>query len=244
MLKSSYLERRLENLDLQSYERTIFLFPLVLALGFVFLYLFLPIWYLWLVKEDKIVEYLQAASFLLASAISFIALTKLRKSHHKYIVLLLLMFACGTLFIFFEEISWGQRIIGIKSTEFFKAHNLQKEITLHNFKPVCSITSIIKMVVGLYGGLAWIFTRNVNWKGADWPIFIIPEWYCSLYFLPIFFYDFYHKYIFERPNMGSLIWPHVGTWKLQEPCELLLAFGFLLVAVSNYKKAIDLIKTF
>ena len=228
---------------MQLNERTIFLFPLLLVLGFVFLYVFLPNWYLLLVKEDSIVENLQAGSYLLASAITFIALTKLRKSLHKYIFLLLLMFACATLFIFFEEISWGQRILGIKTPEFFTAYNMQKEITLHNVPPVFEVCHIFYMAVGLYGGLAWIFTRNATWRGADLPRFIIPEWYCSLYFLPIFFIHLWHRYILEWPNRGYLIWPQVAMWRHQEPCELLLALGFLLVAASNYKKALDLIKT-
>ena len=46
-------------------------------------------------------------------------------------VVLLLLFA---FFIFGagEEISWGQRIFGIESSEFFLAHNKQSETNLHN----------------------------------------------------------------------------------------------------------------
>jgi uncharacterized membrane protein YraQ (UPF0718 family) len=33
-----------------------------------------------------------------------------------------------------EEISWGQRALGIQTPEYFKEHNLQAETNLHNLK--------------------------------------------------------------------------------------------------------------
>lgn len=42
-------------------------------------------------------------------------------------------------FIFGEEISWGQRIIGIESGEFFKESNIQGETNLHNLKVFNSV---------------------------------------------------------------------------------------------------------
>ena len=35
-------------------------------------------------------------------------------------------------YVIMEEISWGQRIIGFSTPEFFKLHNLQGEANLHN----------------------------------------------------------------------------------------------------------------
>ena len=36
------------------------------------------------------------------------------------------------LFVFFEEISWGQRFFGIDTPETFERINAQKELNLHN----------------------------------------------------------------------------------------------------------------
>ncbi len=38
----------------------------------------------------------------------------------------------GYFYVIMEEISWGQRIIGFSTPEFFKIHNLQGEVNLHN----------------------------------------------------------------------------------------------------------------
>ncbi len=87
--------------------------------------------------EDGIIEYLSAIFFFLASLILFylfaITTSETRdfifKSKRNYFILLL------GLFFFFcagEEISWGQRIIGVDTPEFMKEMNAQKEINIHN----------------------------------------------------------------------------------------------------------------
>lgn len=45
---------------------------------------------------------------------------------------LLMFIAVGAILIAMEEISWGQRILGFESGDFFTAHNAQKETNLHN----------------------------------------------------------------------------------------------------------------
>jgi hypothetical protein len=44
------------------------------------------------------------------------------------------MVLMGLVFVFGagEEISWGQRILNIESSEFFVKHNAQREINIHN----------------------------------------------------------------------------------------------------------------
>ena len=53
------------------------------------------------------------------------------------------------LFFFFgagEEISWGQRIFGVESSEFFAQHNAQGETNLHNL--IVNDTKINKLIFG------------------------------------------------------------------------------------------------
>ena len=87
--------------------------------------------------EDRLIEYLSSIFFFLASVILFylFAVTKsedkdfIFKSRRNYFILLL------GLFFFFcagEEISWGQRIIGIDTPELMKDMNAQKELNIHN----------------------------------------------------------------------------------------------------------------
>lgn len=81
-------------------------------------------------REDGLIETLSAALLLLASALSLRTALSLRGMPSRRIMhlfLALLFFAmCG------EEISWGQRYLGIDTPEAMKEINVQAEINLHN----------------------------------------------------------------------------------------------------------------
>ncbi len=86
------------------------------------------------VAEDRVVESVGALA-LLATAVFFLLLliTGRRKGQFgtfKQIVLiglvLLFLFGAG------EEISWGQRILGLDTPEAMTAHNVQDELSIHN----------------------------------------------------------------------------------------------------------------
>lgn len=84
--------------------------------------------------EDGVAEYTTAAFFGLMALLSiFRSVAMFRSSVFKggvtWLVLFLVCF-----FVFGEEISWGQRIFGSASSEFFQEYNTQEEINLHNLK--------------------------------------------------------------------------------------------------------------
>ena len=86
------------------------------------------------VREDHLVEWLTVIGLLSASAVSFYRFFTLFKKRKAWFLLvnfllgILLFVAAG------EEISWGQRILGIESSEYFKENNLQGETNLHNLE--------------------------------------------------------------------------------------------------------------
>ncbi len=68
------------------------------------------------------------------------------------------MFVLGTVlmglaFVFGvgEEISWGQRILNIESSEFFMKHNVQREINIHNL--IVNGRKINKIIFGTFLGV-------------------------------------------------------------------------------------------
>ena len=76
-------------------------------------------------------------SFFIAFTISAFALLiyfhsrgnkAFRKARRRFI----LVIAIGAYLIAMEEISWGQRILGFESSDFFFKHNTQRETNLHN----------------------------------------------------------------------------------------------------------------
>ncbi len=85
-----------------------------------------------LVREDGFVEY-TTVFFLFLSSIICIYRAFLYRSAKNYtgvltwaLLAFLFFFAAG------DEISWGQRILGIESSDFFLEHNKQAETNLHN----------------------------------------------------------------------------------------------------------------
>jgi hypothetical protein len=128
---------------------------LIIIIGFVLYYTDLPIFEKY-VEEDGIVEWLTVLGLLLGTIVCVSRFLKLRKFKNWWFLFvvidmgLLLFFAAG------EEISWGQRILGIKSSEFFLEKNSQGETNLHNLvvdgvklnKLIFSIGLII--VMGIY----------------------------------------------------------------------------------------------
>ncbi len=123
------------------------------------------------VKEDHLVEWLTVIGLLLASIVSFyrfFSLFRIRKPWFllvNFILGVLLFVAAG------EEISWGQRILGIESSEYFKQNNLQGETNLHNleingvkinklvFTTILGAALVIYLVV-----FPLVYSRNMAFK--------------------------------------------------------------------------------
>ena len=99
------------------------------------------------IREDGLVEWLTFAVILFMSAFSFVMSYDFGRSRPargaKRVWLLL-----GFLFLFgaMEEISWGQRVLGIESPEWFIRNNKQGETNLHNL--IVYGVSVNKLVFG------------------------------------------------------------------------------------------------
>ncbi|MGO3109662.1 MAG: hypothetical protein ACTIJ8_14440 [Sphingobacterium sp.] len=84
------------------------------------------------VAEDGFVENWTVLVMLVAAMYALYNYGTLRKAKTFHFKLTMIMIALFSLFIAGEEISWGQRIFGVESSEFFKANNGQGETNLHN----------------------------------------------------------------------------------------------------------------
>jgi len=117
--------------------------PIPLAIGLVFILSIVayglillnrnpPAFRIW-IREDGLVEWLTFLELLLMSGYSFIASFAFDRSKDKRAAWRFWLFLC-LLFLFgaMEEISWGQRILGIQSPEWFLKHNRQGETNIHN----------------------------------------------------------------------------------------------------------------
>jgi hypothetical protein len=87
----------------------------------------------WFIKEDGPIEDFGAICLFGASAFVVLALFHLRRA--KVSRIKLASYACCALFLFIaggEEISWGQRFLGIQTPQIIAKINVQGEINLHN----------------------------------------------------------------------------------------------------------------
>ncbi len=176
-----------------------------------------------MVREDGFVEYLQFFSLIISGILSLLVFKFLYKKKEYFLSLLFFLITCTFFFIAGDEISWGQRIMGINSPDYFLQSNVQREITIHNLAPFSGkLVTIIYIVVGLYGSLCWTLTDKVKRIFSKKASLFIPPWYTSTFFFFGFIYNFY-----------TILGDHnIGNWS--EPAELSLYFGAMLFVMSIY----------
>lgn len=142
-------------------------------------------------QEDGLVENETALMLLAISLLCLYHLFKLRKFKKPLWKLGTLAFAVLFFFAAGEEISWGQRIFGVESSEFFMENNAQGETNLHNL--VVGDTKINKLIFSqllmitmvLYLVAIPLLYRKVGWirKLADMFAVPIVEWRHTIAFI-------------------------------------------------------------
>ncbi len=144
--------------------------------------------------EDGIVEWLTVGGLLAGSLLCFNRFIAFFKTKNwwflvvTFVLGLLLFIAAG------EEISWGQRILGIQSSEYFLKNNAQGETNIHNLvvngvkinKLVFS--TILIAVLGIYLVIIPIFykTNKAVKNFMDKSGVPIPRLYQIISFLMVF----------------------------------------------------------
>lgn len=86
-------------------------------------------------QEDRVVEWATTLFFAAAGVVGLVGAIRRRRVFDG-LVALFCVFVAG------EEISWGQRLLGLKPPAYFLEYNTQQEMNLHNFR-------------GLFGSPKW-----------------------------------------------------------------------------------------
>jgi hypothetical protein len=85
------------------------------------------------IREDGLPEWLTAGVLALAAVYACVTFNSFRtRPDRKGAALAWLLVAAAMGFAAMEEISWGQRVFGWESPEWFLMHNAQEETNLHN----------------------------------------------------------------------------------------------------------------
>lgn len=141
--------------------------------------------------EDGAVEYTTA---LLLFCISLLCIYRLFNLWSSKPTLWKIGVALFALLFFFgagEEISWGQRIFNVESSEFFKANNAQGETNLHNLvvggKKINKLvfSQLLMLVMVLYLLVVPVLYRKTKWLPKLANMFAVPivKWHHTIAFL-------------------------------------------------------------
>lgn len=118
------------------------------------------------IREDGPVEYPTAIFLLINSLVCIYRVFHYRKMKKPLWVLTWTLLALLFFFAAGDEISWGQRIFGIQSSEFFQSHNLQQETNIHNLVVygknlnILIFSRLMFLVLFIY----FVLSRLLVWK--------------------------------------------------------------------------------
>lgn len=208
-----------------------FAFPVALFGAALWIKVTWPEAYTALIQEDSALEDIQAATYFMAFLLSTRLTTRFAKSGTVPLLTVLYgILSVGLLFITFEELSWGQRLLGIPTPDWFMARNAQHELSIHNLFVVQQYLINIYIAVGAFGAFGWLAVRSLpvasNPVIRDFVRFVIPEWHVSSFF---FLHGLiYASFVITPPELGGFM-----VWRDQEVSELMLSLGFLAFVVSN-----------
>jgi len=184
------------------------------------------------IREDGLVEWLTFVVLGIMSVYSFQGSFSFVR-HDETKAARSMWFLMGLLFLFgaMEEISWGQRVLGIQSPEWFLRHNRQGETNIHNlviygvnlnrliFGRMLAIWVTIYMLA-----MPMLYRLNRRYKDFNdrWGI-PIPQGYQILLFI----------------ILNTILLFHLGlSKKVSELRELSNCFFSLLILMHPYNQAI------
>lgn len=201
-----------------------------------------PNFYRLLIAEDGPVENATVIAYGAAAVLAAGLFISLRSQQQKIIAFLYLALAAGLLFIAMEELNWGQRLVGFSTPNFFVEHGTKPEFSLHNLKAVP--LGYLFILVGFFGAFSRLILKKP--LAGRYPMvlaLLTPRVAWSGFFLvPLLLY-IYYEYVYQTVMLPLGIeirreykWEgHFITGKDQEPIELLLAIGFLVFLLDNWR---------
>lgn len=195
-----------------------------------------------LVAEDGPVENLQFLLFLLSGVLAGVVARRLARIGLALHCWLYWLLALALVVVAMDEISWGQRLLGIETPESVEKVNLQGELTIHNLAPLMIYLHIAYLVVGAFGALAWLPRMLVADPCSVWR-FVLPDWFLAGWFGFLFLvYGLIELAQWVQPTLfgNELVIGGFITFRDQEPAELSLAIGMFLFVLVNLRRAADL----
>jgi hypothetical protein len=137
--------------------------------------------------EDRLLEWSQFVGYAVGAGFAAAAAVLFFRRGRTSLALWFALIALGCFFIAGEEISWGQRILGIETPESVAEVNRQDEISVHNIGSIEGLFRVGELVVGFAGSVgvwlvAWRLRDRVSPRGR----LLVPPVFLSTAFLTLF----------------------------------------------------------
>ncbi len=205
---------------------------LVAALTIVSTFFFARQFYLELAAEDALGENLTALLYGVAGFMIIIhCLRKDQRVTNSWRAAILPMLL-GLFFIFIagEEVSWGQRMLGISTPEAIREQNVQGEMNLHNLRFFGENAGILNqhtalnafaLLFGVVFPLGYFFVRRIRviFNAVNFPI--SPLACCTFFAMGIL--------------QGQTIAKIYQHWSHTEVKELVFSLGVFCFAISQFR---------
>ena len=191
--------------------------PLLFMLCLAAINLRRPGVYRWLVIEDGLVEWATVVVYVIAALLGIRLCRRLSARRSYAWVVYYAVMSLAFVFIAGEEISWGQRIFGVATPEYFRQRNVQSEIGFHNMSTIRLLLSPAYITIGLGGAFGGLVLSRL---GVPRRVVarLLPAPRLLLYFLPCSVFYFVAEIISPYTTVR-----YVGTlgarygWKLNDP---------------------------
>lgn len=161
--------------------------------------------------EDGLLEWLQVVGYAAASVLALLLSRLLLRRGDVRFAAAYAMLAIGCMFVAGEEISWGQRILGIETPENLQELNRQGELGVHNVGTLETIFQLTLLVAGLYGS-AGVWLIRSRWQRSESRMLalLVPPVFLSSFFLLVFL----HRLVrFTVPNVTDVTaFVKFGEW--------------------------------
>jgi hypothetical protein len=190
-----------------------------------------------LIQEDGFIEWLGTLGFLAASGLFFAAWRRARHGSHPPVARLSLLGLALLFFLFGgEEISWGQRLLGISTPESVAASNVQDETNLHNLGFLQNTLGVAE----LFQLFWWSFGVAIPVIAALWPrarsfferyIPVFPLWIAALFAFVQIVAEVFQRLLTERPELYESIYPLGYTTVEMVEANVGIVFGLAAYVV-------------
>jgi hypothetical protein len=197
----------------------------------------LPRVFRWIIDEDMLVETLQVVLILGVTVLAGRLSARLLREGSYGIGALYLLLTLGALFVTGEEISWGQRILGLRTPPALQSLNAQQEISVHNLHGMHGPFIYAAMLAGALGTLVPLvgLVLSAERRRSDLGRLLIPP----LCVVPAFVMPFAYRFIRLVIRPEQYIRVGYGIFvitEFSEFTELCMYFGLLVFLWLNVRR--------